>query len=257
MKVTVCEMRNDREGFSLDWDDLVAHVRRESTQLVLLPEMPFSPWWMANADVAPGVWDSAVLVHEAWIKRLSQLSPAAVVCTRPIVVDSNRYNEGFVWSDQGGCFAAHRKFYLPNQPGFWEASWYSKGNGEFEPAQLGTAKIGFLICTELWSSESARSYMLKDVHIIVTPRSTPRSSVEKWIVGGRATAIVAGAYSLSSNRVGMGDNATQFGGHGWVIDPDGEVLGTTSDGNKFLTIEIDLDKAAQAKNTYPRYVFRT
>jgi N-carbamoylputrescine amidase len=92
------------------------------------------------------------------------------------------------------------------------------------------------------------------VHIIVTPRATGDASIENWLVGGRATAISSGAYSLSSNRSGPSkDGEVKFGGTGWVIDPDGKVLGITSSQEPFVTIDIDLTAAEEAKLTYPRY----
>lgn len=45
-----------------------------------------------------------------------------------------------------------------------------------------------------------------------------------------------------------------LGGLGWVIDPEGHVLGVTSPKEPFLTVEIDLDLADEAKQTYPRYL---
>jgi N-carbamoylputrescine amidase len=42
---------------------------------------------------------------------------------------------------------------------------------------------------------------------------------------------------------------------GWIIGPEsGDVLGVTSEGLPFLTLEIDLAAADLAKSTYPRYV---
>lgn len=45
-----------------------------------------------------------------------------------------------------------------------------------------------------------------------------------------------------------------FGGQGWIVGPDSEVLGLTSTERLFMTLEIDLDEAERAKLTYPRYV---
>ena len=44
MKVTVCQLRNDPAELHSDWQQLVAHVRQHRSELVLLPEMTFSPW---------------------------------------------------------------------------------------------------------------------------------------------------------------------------------------------------------------------
>jgi N-carbamoylputrescine amidase len=59
---------------------------------------------------------------------------------------------------------------------------------------------------------------------------------------------------LSSNRSGLSkDGEIRFGGNGWIIDPDGKVLGVTSSKEPFLTIDIPLTAAEEAKLTYPRY----
>jgi N-carbamoylputrescine amidase len=62
-------------------------------------------------------------------------------------------------------------------------------------------------------------------------------------------AIVSGAFVLSSNRVGE-----DFGGHGWVISPEGEVIAETSRDEPFLTVSINLKEAELAKQTYPRNI---
>jgi N-carbamoylputrescine amidase len=64
---------------------------------------------------------------------------------------------------------------------------------------------------------------------------------------------MSGAFSLSSNRSGS-NNAVDFGGRGWVIDPNGNVLATTDDKNPVVTLGIDPAGADGAKETYPRYV---
>src|SRR5262245_44695121 len=120
--------------------------------------------------------------------------------------------------------------------------------------QCGAARIGFEICTELWSFEHALLYGKEGVHIIVTPRATSQSTSDKWLVGGRATAVVSGAYSLSSNHVSFGSDPVHFVGQGWIIVSEGEVLGLNSEEGPFVRIEIALEVAEVAKHTYPRYV---
>ena len=68
------------------------------------------------------------------------------------------------------------------------------------------------------------------------------------MVAGRAAAISAGVYSVSSNRAGPG----AFGGCGWIIDPDGEVLARTTEDEPFATVALDLRCADWAKRRYPR-----
>lgn len=255
MKVTVCELSNDRAGLDNAWPDLVEHCRAERTELVLLPEMPFAPWLAASSQVDQGAWLSSIVEHESWRRTLVDLVPATVFGTEPVVIDGVNYNQGFVWSALGGYRAAHRKYYLPNEPGFWEASWYQRGLREFVPMQTDDVTLGFLICTEMWFTEHARTYARAGVNILATPRATGATSTDKWLAGGRAAAVMSGAFCLSSNRCGTDRAGFEWGGGGWIIEPDeGDVLGVTSPSEPYITVDIDLDIATRAKKTYPRYV---
>ena len=257
LKVTVCQMHNEREPFAQDWEQLVAHVRSEKSQLVLLPEMPFSPWFGTTAHFDVASWQAAVTTHERWLQRLPELAPAHVLSSRPINRNGRRLNEGFLWQPSTGYHSIHVKYYLPNEEGVWEASWYQRGEGDFTPIESQSARIGMLICSELWALEQARAYGQLGAHLLVTPRMTQGATADKWLVGGRAAAILAGAFSLSSNRVSTRGASEDFGGTGWVVDPDGKVLAVTSSQHPFITVEINAWQAEQAKHTYPRSLFWT
>ena len=147
----------------------------------------------------------------------------------------------------------HAKAYLPNEPGFWEARWYEAAEPSFETFAVGDATVGMAICTELWSFEDVRAMGRAGMHVLVVPRATPGETLEKWLAGARAAAVTAGAFVASSNLFRSG--GVDLGGMGFVIDPDGEILATTSAAEPFVTVEIDLETAGAAKRTYPRYVF--
>jgi N-carbamoylputrescine amidase len=253
MRVTVCELGDDPQSLARDWEGLAAHARSEASGLVLLPEMPFHPWFAGARCFDTPIWEAAVSAHEEWLSRLPELSPARVLASRPVNRAGRRLNEGFVWDREHGYRAAHLKHHLPDEDGFWEASWYGRGDGRFDTVEVGNTRVGFAICTDLWFLQHARAYGKAGVHVIAVPRATPRSTADKWLAGGRVSAVVAGAYSLSSNRAGTG-RAVEFGGQGWVVGPDGDVLAVTSRERPFLSVEIDLAAAEQAKRSYPRYV---
>jgi N-carbamoylputrescine amidase len=255
MRVTVSQLPNAQDTLDSAWRGLVMHVRQESPDLVLLPEMPFHGWPMARRELDPEAWNATVAAHETWLSRLDELAPAVVVATRPVTDGRQRYNEGFLWIPGAGYQAVHRKVYLPDEEGFWEASWYQPGPPEFRRVEVQGLRLGFLICTEQWFFEHARQYGQQGAHLIVSPRATLAPSTEKWVAGGRSVATVSGAYHLSANLAGASDLATPWGGTGWIIEPEeGEVLGRTSAEQPFLTLEIDPREAERAKGTYPRYV---
>lgn len=53
MKVTVCAFPAGPTGLESAWNALGEHVRSEGSDLVLLPEMPFSRWLAARETVDP------------------------------------------------------------------------------------------------------------------------------------------------------------------------------------------------------------
>jgi N-carbamoylputrescine amidase len=253
MKVTICEMNDDPRLFERDWERLSAHVRRAQSDLVLLPEMPFYYWFCASRRFEPDVWREAVRAHGRWAGRLKELGAPAVLCSRPAGVGRRRLNEGFVWKE-GRAKGVHYKSYLPDEAGYYEASWYDRGDRVFSAFDVEGLKTGFMICSELWSMGDARGYGSLGTHLIAVPRTTGRASLDKWVAGGKTAAVVSGAYCLSSNRRGRRGEAT-FGGCGWAFDPDGKVLGLTSRAKPFVTVEVDPRVAEKAKKTYPRYSF--
>jgi N-carbamoylputrescine amidase len=253
MRVTVCQMRDDRDAFDADWAALCAHTRREGSDLVLLPEMPFARWFAVVRAFDAAAWRDALDAHRRWEGRIGELGAPFVIATRPVARGVTRVNEAFLVT-HAGSRGLHDKRYLPDEEGYWEASWYQAGNGVFDPAELAPARLGVQICTEMWFLDVSRNYGLRGVELIVVPRATPATSRERWLVGGRAAAIVSGAFCLSSNRSGVSSAGDEFAGLGWIIDPDGDVMAATSDREPFVTRDLDLQYAAAAKTTYPRYV---
>ncbi len=254
IKATVCELGNSPEDFAEDWERLVAHVAAEQSNLVLLPELAFAPWFAVTRSFDPLVWFAAVTAHDSRMQCLPALAPAAAIGTRPIDAEGARFNQGFLWTVDKGYVPVHEKYYLPDEDGFWEASWYGRGEREFTPFGWDAARISMQICTEMWFMEHARAYGQAGAHLLVVPRATPRQTLDKWLAGGRAVAVIAGAFTLSSNPISRPTERANLGGQGWIIGPDGDVLGTTSPEQPFVTIELDLAAAEQAKQTYPRYV---
>jgi len=255
LRVTVCELTNDQAQLQVQWEALAEHVHAQRSELVLLPELPFYRWLATSRTVVPEEWARSVAAHDHWMARLAELGAATVVGTRAVLEDGERFNLGFVWDAGDGATGVHKKHYLPEEDGFWEASWYARGSGDFTPYTVQGTTIGFAICTEMWFLQHAREYAKQGVQLLACPRATPAGTVEKWVVGGRVAAVVSGAYCLSSNFSGQAGALGTWAGTGWIIEPEeGNVLGTTSPQAPFLTMDIDLAVADASKRTYPRYV---
>ena len=255
MKVTVCELPQDWTSSRSIQKKLLNHLKKNHTDLLLLPEMPFYKWLSGSRTPDPLAWQAAVFAHDQWMERLIDFGVPMVAGTRPMLKNKKPLNVAFVWTRGKGVHYVHEKYYLPNEQGFWESSWYDRGNGSFDLVEAKGIRIGFLICTEIWFTNHARKWSKEGVHILLCPRATPSTSSSTWVAGGQSTAWISGAFCLSSNFNGANTQTMDFGGTGWITEPDGgNVLGLTSGDSPFLTMEIDLQVAEAAKKTYPRYV---
>lgn len=253
MRISVCELPDNRLEFEPAWENLVQHVRFAESGLVVLPELPAASWFGATPDFDQTRWDAVVAAHERLLSDLPSLGSAVVVTSIAETVGSVRRNTAIGWSRDMGVVRMHAKTILPEEPGFHEQSWYEAGDKRPVVHDIGGARIGVLLCSELMATDRARWLGQDDAQIICVPRATGDS--ERWIVAARMAAIASGAYVLSSNRNGQGaTEAATFGGRGLIVDPDGAVIGETSRGKPFATAEIDLPAADRAKATYPRYM---
>ncbi len=255
MKVTVCELPSTWINSEKEQDKLNLYLESQKSDLLLLPEMPFYTWLAGNKEPDMEAWKKAVEYHNIWLERLAEFKIPVIASSRPVLKGNTPLNEGFIWTREGGVKNVHEKYYLPEEEGFWESSWYRRGNGEFSLTRINGVNIGFLICTELWFNHRAWDYGKMGMHLLLCPRAVGSSTTGTWLAGGRTAANVSGAYCLSSNFNGFNTPNMNFGGTGWIIEPeDGNVMGTTSENEPFLTMEIDISLAEKAKNTYPRYV---
>lgn len=256
MKVTVCQLEPVDTRLDDQLAALGAHVAAHASDIVLLPELCFSPWLPADPLPDAARWARAVADHEHRLAGLDGLGARAVLGTRPVVTTTgSRRNQAYVWTaDNDRVVPLRDKHHLPDEEGYWEHTWYDRGPRRFDAARVVGTRVGVQICTEMWFFEWARRYAAERVDLLCVPRATPRTSTATWLAGGRAAAVCAGAFCLSSNLWHPPGEAADCGGLGWIIDPDGDVLATTDEEIPFATVDIDLTFARAAKSTYPRYV---
>jgi len=255
MKVTVCQLDNRPGRLDAMLDELAAHIDSQQSEFLLLPEMCFHEWLAADNNPDSEHWLAAVNSHARAILELDNLGVRAAIGTRPIINDAGSFrNQAYLWTIESGVLPVHEKYYLPNEDGYWEASWYERGERRFDLCHALDTPIGVQICTEMWFFEWARHFASLGAEMLCIPRATPHGSLHKWLAGGQAAAVCAGAYCLSSNIWNPPGSKADCGGLGWIISPDGDVLAQTSEDSPFASIEVDREFSRQSKSTYPRYV---
>jgi N-carbamoylputrescine amidase len=252
MRVTVCELPHETSALAAAWAGLCEHTVAHATELVLLPEFAMvEPVWESERFDAAR-WSAVEALSDISLRRLPALRADYVVGTRPVRRNGHRLNEAYLWSAAAGVQPLRSKYFLPEEPGSWEATWFQRGDPRFPMFHAGPLSFGVNICTELWALETYADYAALGVELLLSPRATSSATTTTWLALGVVAAVRSGAFSLSSNRV---DTTGACGGGGWIIDPAGQVLAITSASEPFATRDVDLTKAAKARDSYPRSVF--
>jgi predicted amidohydrolase len=251
MRITICELPHEPVALRVAWSGLCAHTTQHASELVLLPECAFVPALWESEVLDYGRWEHAVQLSSAWLGRLHELGVEHVVGTRPVEVGGRPFNQGYLWLPASGVVPLRRKYFLPDEPGSWEARWFCRGDAAFPVFRAGSLSFGLNICTELWALETYGDYAGK-AQAVLSPRATGAATKPKWLAAGVVAAVRSGAYCVSSNRV---EPSGACGGESWVISPEGEILATTTPASPFATVDVDLDLWEETRAGYPRYVF--
>jgi len=220
MIVTICQIHDGKDP-DLGWRALVRYAHETRSDLVLLPELPFASAFLSEGKIKRALWDRAVDAHDRAETRFADLAPAMVVGTRPLDFGNNRYEEGFVWSAHDGFRGIHARSQAESRSGMREGEWFEDAAPDFVPVPTGDAVLGFLIGSELWRADEATRYRRENVDLLVAPRLPSSVDPEGWLAAGRAAAIAAGAFCLSSVRADDGDPAACAA---WAFDPHGELI---------------------------------
>lgn len=251
LKLSVCQLP---DGLSTDhpaWVDLLRRIESDRPDITVLNEMPFGSWIARHDTFDPGLAAASVRDHERAIPDLRGMS-MAVISSRPVPGLNKLSNEAFLIAD-GGYQAVHHKHFFPQEPGFFEDTWFAPQRPGFDVVEYSGLRIGVLLCTELMFTEWARQYRRQGAHVIVVPRASGAS--RKWDTAAAMAAIVSGCYVLSSNRASQrNDPDSSFTGRGFVYSPAGELLAETSSSTPLVSIDLDLTKVAEAQSGYPCYV---
>jgi N-carbamoylputrescine amidase len=234
------------------WGDLKAAVTAARPDILLTNELPFGPWIAESAAFSDEAAQLSIHAHEAGLVELIDLGLPAVISSRPVWHGKRLANEAVVIQD-GAVRPLHRKHYFPNEPGWYESEWYSADGSGFVPAEILGIKVGVLLCTEAMFNERARAYGKQGTSLIVVPRTTG-VNLEPWKIAGAMAALVAGAYVVSSNRVGPTIGGMRFGGGGFAYAPHGKLLSVTTPTNPLQTFDLDPEESATAQREYPCYV---
>lgn len=180
--------------------------------------------------------DKAIKIPGELSKRLSNLAKEIGCWLVPgsfLEIDGSEiYNTAIVFNPKGEMVAKYRKMY-PWMP-FEDTA---KGS-DFVVFEIpGIAKVGLVICYDLWFPELFRTLAWMGAEVILQPSATYTPDRDAELVLVPAQAIMNQCYVLNSNII-----SGKGGGRSIFADPEGRVLQQVGTHEEIMTEVIDLDK---------------
>lgn len=251
MRVGFVEWPEDLEPGSPEWRRIASQVTDARPDLLITNELPFGSWIADQPEFDARVAQDSVAAHARGRDALAALGIPAILSSMPVHAEGRLANEAAV-IENGAARPIHRKQYFPQEPGWYEESWYVPGKNGFIATTVADLSVGVMLCTDAMFNEHARGYGRQGAALIAIPRATG-SATGNWLAAGKMAAIVSGSYVVSSNRNSRRDGGV-FGGTGFAFAPDGELLATTDAANSLRIVEIDPERSIRQRKEYPCYV---
>lgn len=243
----------------LEAGKLISEATKAGAKLVALPEN-FALMGLHEFDkVKQREVDGQGLIQDFLSETAKKHAAWIVAGTVPLVADDDNKIRAacLIYNDRGERVGRYDKIHLfdvsvpDTGEEYRESDSIEKGD---EPLVIETpfGKLGIAICYDIRFPEFSRKMTKKGVEIIVTPSAfTAETGAAHWEVLLRARAIENLCYVIAPNQGGFHLNGRKTYGHSMVIDPWGVVLDCYKTGAGFASADIDIEKLAKVRTSFP------
>jgi agmatine deiminase len=161
-----------------------------------------------------------------------------------------RFNSAVVIDADGSILGTYRKVHIPQDPLFYEQSYFEDGDSGFQVFRTQHLCFSVLICYDQWFPEAARISALQGAEVIFYPTAIgyladdplPYSEwLNAWETIQRGHAIANSVHVAVVNRVGA-EGALKFWGSSFVSSPFGKILKRAGSKEDILVVELDLSQ---------------
>ena len=167
--------------------------------------------------------------------------------------DGEKFFNSSVLVTPGGDFQVYRKLHLFDR----EKLWFSPGDRELQIFDIGSSRVGMMICFDWIFPEVARILALKGAEIICHPSNL---IIPGYCQNAMITRSVEnGVFAITANRTGSEEKKEvklSFTGNSQIVDPKGNIL-AKADGCQegVWTVDIDPGLARDKKFTPNNHLF--
>jgi beta-ureidopropionase len=261
--VTQAAWTGDRESMVAKHEDLLKQAAAQGVQAICFQELFHGPYFGIVQDAR--YYEYAEAVPGPLTERFQALAAEhGMVVVLPLYEEEQTgvlYNTAAVIDADGRYLGKYRKNHLPHVDRFWEKFYFRPGNLGWPVFRTAIGTIGVNICYDRHFPEGWRVLGLAGAELVFNPNaSKPGLSNRLWELEQPAAAGANGYYVAVCNRVGaetgeFGDDAVEFYGSSYVVDPRGRYVGDVASRTEeeLVVRDIDLDAVREARYEWQFY----
>lgn len=250
-------------GEKSNWKRTVQRIRESSkngAQVIVLQELFLTDYfcYKKKVDVLP----KSLFLHEVVFKEAEELAKELSIVL--FLSFYERFGEGgfntiLCIDSSGEQLGSYRKSHIPNDPGYYEKTYFSEGDTGVKVFETSYGRIAPLVCFDQWFPEMARIATLHGAELIVYPTAIGwdfdanpelrEEELDAWVTIQRAHAIANGVYVAAVNRVGD-ENGKTFWGNSFVCGPLGKVIARGGQEEDIIMAEIDFSEINRTRDVW-------
>ena len=259
MKLALAQMRMSDDPQAnleacLHWLDRAAE---QAADLVVFPEGQFGPYFpqFPRRDASKYLMTLEHPILRAFQAHCRALGLSATANIY-LAEGEGRYSATVLVGKTGEALGVSTKLHITCVPSFYEQHYFTPGVGGFHVYDIGTGKVGVVICYDRHYPESIRACALRGAEVVLVPTANIAAenlAMFEWEM--RVSAFQNNVFIAMGNRVGR-EHAMMFAGESLVIDPDVNVLLKGGADEALLCAEVDLAHVARSREARPYVTLR-
>lgn len=263
LALTQVRWTGDKESMTAKHEQLARDAAAKGANIICFQELFNGPYFGIVQDSA--YYDYAEQVPGPTTDRFCALAAELhMVIVVPLYEEENTgvlYNTAAVIDADGAFLGKYRKNHIPHVDRFWEKFYFRPGNLGWPVFDTAVGKVGVAICYDRHFPEGWRSLGINGAEIVLNPNaSKPGLSNRLWELEQPAAAAANGYFVAVPNRVGaetgeFGDDAVDFYGSSFVVDPRGNYVGDVAPQHEeaLLIRELDMTLVREVRYDWQFY----
>ncbi|NAZ77158.1 acyltransferase [Kineococcus sp. T13] len=253
----------DKESMVEAHEDRARAAAEAGAKVVCFQELFYGPYFGITQDAK--YYEYAESVPGPTVARFQALAAElGIVMVLPVYEEEQPgvlYNTAAVVDSDGRYLGKYRKHHIPHLDRFWEKFYFRPGNLGYPVFETSVGRVGVYICYDRHFPEGWRALGLAGAEIVFNPNaSKPALSNRLWELEQPTAAAANGYFVAVPNRVGaetgeFGDDAVDFYGTSYVVDPQGNFVGekASSTSEELLVRDLDMDLIRRTRTDWQFY----